>query len=67
MEQLQQVMHTLTPEQLEHVYFYILDEVLGIDDNAYLASIPGMMESIKEGINTPLSECVPLREVWPDV
>lgn len=67
MEQLQEVIRTLTPEQLEHVYYYILDEVLGIDDSTYLAALPGMMESIKEGIATPLSECIPLREVWPNV
>jgi len=36
-------------------------------DDEYLASIPGMTESIKEGLATPLSECVPLSEVWPDV
>ena len=40
---------------------------LTMDDNDYLASIPGMMDSIREGINAPLSECVPLEEVWPDV
>ncbi|MDR3288622.1 MAG: hypothetical protein LBT22_04280 [Peptococcaceae bacterium] len=35
---------------------------LGLFDNDddYLASIPGMTESIKEGMATPLSECVPL-------
>ena len=37
------------------------------NDNDYLSSIPGMMKSIKDGVNTPLSECVPLSEVWPDV
>ena len=36
-------------------------------DTDYLASIPGMMESIKEGMETPLSECTSLSEVWPDV
>jgi hypothetical protein len=42
---------------------------LGIyeNDTEYLNSIPGMAESIQEGIDTPLSECVPLSEVWPDV
>lgn len=28
-----------------------------IDDFTYLSSIPGMLESIREGIETPLSEC----------
>jgi len=37
------------------------------DDTAYLNSIPGMAESIREGLATPVSECVPLSEVWPDV
>ena len=36
-----------------------------IDDTAHLGMIPGMMASIQEGIDTPLSECVPLSEVWP--
>ena len=42
---------------------------LGLFDNddEYLASIPGMTESIQEGLATPLSECVPLSKVWPDV
>jgi len=42
---------------------------LGLFDNDsdYLASLPGMDESIREGIATPLSECIPLSEVWSDV
>ncbi|MDR1829809.1 MAG: hypothetical protein LBQ76_03465 [Candidatus Fibromonas sp.] len=36
-------------------------------DSTYLASIPGMSNSIRNGVNTPLSECVPLEKVWPDV
>ncbi len=37
------------------------------NDTDYLKSIPGMMESIQEGIGTPLSECLEMSEVWPDV
>ena len=37
------------------------------NDDEYLASIPGMTESIKAGLKTPLSECVPISGVWPDV
>ena len=59
-------MHSLTSEQLEKVYEFILSQKLP-DDSTYLSSIPGMMESIQEGIATPLDECVPLEEVWPDV
>jgi len=40
---------------------------LALDDSAYLSSIPGMVDSIKEGVNTPISECVPLEKVWADV
>lgn len=36
-------------------------------DDDYLASMPGMTDSIVEGLNTPLSECVDLTEVWTDV
>jgi DNA-damage-inducible protein J len=38
-----------------------------MDDAAYLNTIPGMSNSIKEGIETPLSECVPISSVWADV
>ena len=41
--------------------------ILEIDDSTYLNMIPGMMRSIEEGINTPVSECIPLSTVWPDV
>ena len=37
------------------------------DDTEYLMSVPGMAEKIKNGLNTPISECVPLSEVWADV
>ena len=42
---------------------------LGLFDNDtdYLMSIPGMSEKIKTGLNTPVSECAPLSEVWADV
>ena len=37
------------------------------DETDYVMSLTGMAEKLKEGINTPLSECVALEEVWPDV
>jgi len=42
---------------------------LGLYDNddEYLSSIPGMTESIIEGLATPLSECISISEVWSDV
>jgi hypothetical protein len=42
-------------------------DILEMDDTTYLNSIPGMAESIRNGIETPLSECVPLSSVWADV
>lgn len=42
---------------------------LGLYDNDtdYLLSVPGMAEKIKEGLDTPLTDCVPLADVWKDV
>ena len=39
----------------------------GLHEALYLMSIPGMYESITEGAKTPISECIPLSEVWGDV
>jgi hypothetical protein len=62
---------TLPDEALVAVRDFVLfqknRELLVTDDATYLNSISGMTESIKEGIETPLSECVPLSKVWPDV
>ena len=35
----------------------------GLMETLYLSSMPGIKESIIEGLNTPLSECVPESEV----
>ncbi|MDR2527535.1 MAG: hypothetical protein LBD04_00755 [Synergistaceae bacterium] len=51
----------------DFILFQKYRDVLEIDDSTYLNAIPGMMRSIKEGIDTPVSECVPLSEVWPDI
>lgn len=32
----------------------------GLEETAYLSAIPGMSESIKQGVATPLKECVEL-------
>ena len=37
------------------------------NDTDYLNSIPGMTEKIIAGMNTPLSECISMDEVWSDV
>jgi antitoxin YefM len=34
------------------------DDWTALNETVYLMSIPGMAESIREGMNTPLEECV---------
>lgn len=34
-----------------------------IQETLYLTSIPGMTESIKEGVNTPIEECISADEI----
>ena len=62
---------TLPEGALERVVEFITFQrfTLGLYDNDtdYLQSIPGMANKIKDGLNTPLSDCVPLSEVWADV
>jgi hypothetical protein len=41
--------------------------ILEMDDTTYLNSLPVIMDSIKQGTETPVSECVALSEVWHDV
>lgn len=52
---------------LEFISFQKYSLGLYDNDTDYLTSIPGMADKIKEGLNTPLSDCVPLSEVWSDV
>jgi hypothetical protein len=42
-------------------------DILEMSDNDYLTSLPGMTDSIKNGVETPLSECLPLSKLWSDV
>jgi hypothetical protein len=69
-EQIKAEIENLPDETVNSVLEFILFQKyrLGLsgDDSAYLNSIPGMTESIKQGREVPLSECVPLFEVWPD-
>ena len=62
---------TLPEDVIEKVIEFITFQKFSIgmydNDTDYLNSIPGMSEKIKEGMNTPLSECVPMSEVWADV
>jgi len=62
---------TLPAGALEKVVEFIVFQrfTLGLYDNDtdYLMSVPGMADKIKEGLKTPLSECMPISKVWPDV
>ena len=62
---------TLSTDALYAVRDFLLfqkyRDILEMDDTTYLNSIPGMTDSIKDGIKTPLSECVSLSDVWADV
>jgi len=62
---------TLPESALERVVEFISFQkfTLGMyeDETDYLMSVPGMAEKIKAGMAEPLSDCVPLSEVWPDV
>ncbi|MDR3312326.1 MAG: hypothetical protein LBS64_04250 [Spirochaetaceae bacterium] len=51
----------------DFVLFQKYRNVLTEDDSTYLQSIPGMAAAIREGRDTPVSQCVPLSGVWPDV
>ena len=70
-ESVKKEIDTLSTEALYAVRDFLLfqkyRDILEMDDSAYLSSVPGMTDSIKEGINTHLSECVPLNNVWTDV
>jgi hypothetical protein len=61
----------LPESALENILDFIAYQrfALGLYDNDtdYLLSVPGMAEKIKKGMKTPLSECMPLSEVWGDV
>ena len=39
------------------------EDYRGLMETLYLSSIPTMKESIIEGLNTPISECIPESEV----
>ena len=70
-ESLKKEIDALSNEELYAVRDFLLfqkyRDILEMNDDAYLNAIPGMADSIKNGIKTPLSDCVPLSDVWADV
>jgi hypothetical protein len=51
----------------DFILFQKYRDILEMGDTAYLNSIHGMADSIKKGIETPISECIPLSDIWDDV
>ena len=70
-EYIKEQIDTLPEKVIERVIEFISFQrySFGLYDNDtdYLMSVPGMTDRIKDGLNTPLSDCVPLSEVWTDV
>lgn len=66
-----QQIDTLPDNVVKKVLEFILFQKFTMDlfqgDTDYLESVPGMVDIIKEGMNTPLSECVSHSEVWSNV
>jgi hypothetical protein len=54
-------------EVLDFISFRKFSLNMQESDQDYLESVPVMNEILLEGMDTPLSECVPLSEVWTDV
>ena len=51
----------------EFVAFQMFSLGLYQSDTEYLASIPGMVESIKAAANEPLEDCIDMTEMLDDV
>jgi len=70
-ESVKKEIDTLSDEAICEVRDFILFQkyrnILELDDATYLSAIPGMIDSIQEGEQTPLAKCVPVSKVWPDV
>jgi len=65
-ESLKRDIDALPEEALAAVRDFLLFQRYKIEnqsDTEYLSSLPGMMDSIREGAEAPHSECVPLEEV----
>jgi len=52
---------------VEYISFQKFSHGMYDNDTDYLNSIPGMADKIIAGMSTPLSDCVPVSEVWGDV
>ncbi len=43
------------------------EDFRGMQETIYLLSIPGMREKIREGLDTPIEDCIPYEEVLRDI
>lgn len=55
---------TITSNKGKNAVLIGEDDWKAIEETLYLMSIPGMTESILEGKQTPVSECLEETEVW---
>ena len=53
----------LVEQLVQFIAFQKFQHDIFDSDDDYLSSIPGMNQIIKEGLATPLAECIPLSEV----
>lgn len=62
---------TLPEQVIERVIEFISFQRfrLGLfeNDTEYLMSIPGMVDKIESAVQEPLSDCVTVAELWPNV
>ena len=65
--QIEDLLESAVNKIIESISFRRFSLGLFDSDDDYLSSIPGMAESIKDGLAKPPSKCVPLSEVWADV
>ena len=57
---------TLPQSAINAVYQFVEFQKYLMNDTTYLCSIPGMKETIIEGMNTPREELIPIEELIPD-
>jgi len=66
-EQIDILPETALENVIEFISFQKYSLGMAENESDYLNSIPGMADKIINGMNTPISDCVPLDEVWSDV
>jgi len=65
--QIEMLPESIIEKVMDFISFQRYTSGLFDNDTDYLMSVSGMTDKIKDGLKTPLSECVPLSGVWEDV